>query len=219
MTDPIIFCPECKSEIKLTDSLAAPLIADTKKQYEKKLLAKDKEFQKREDDLDIKEKNILEEKKKIAEKINSEVANKLEFERSNIIKEESRKAKNASALELENKSRELFDLNEAFKNNESKLASAQKAQAEVMKKSRELDDEKRELELNIEKQVQSGLSEVKIKAKREVEENLKLKLDEKDQQILSMQKTVEELKRKSEQGSQQLQGEVQELELQNSPWI
>ncbi len=38
---------------------------------------------------------------------------------------------------------------------------------------------------------------------------------EKDQTIASMQKKIEELKRKAEQGSQQLQGEVQELELEN----
>jgi hypothetical protein len=38
---------------------------------------------------------------------------------------------------------------------------------------------------------------------------------EKEQTITAMQKQIEELKRKSEQGSQQLQGEVQELELEN----
>ena len=37
---------------------------------------------------------------------------------------------------------------------------------------------------------------------------------EKEQTIASMQKQIEELKRKAEQGSQQLQGEVQELELE-----
>ena len=37
---------------------------------------------------------------------------------------------------------------------------------------------------------------------------------EKEQTITSMQKQIEELKRRAEQGSQQLQGEVQELELE-----
>ena len=37
MTEPTITCPSCKSEIKLTESLAAPLIAATRKQFEQQL--------------------------------------------------------------------------------------------------------------------------------------------------------------------------------------
>jgi hypothetical protein len=37
---------------------------------------------------------------------------------------------------------------------------------------------------------------------------------ERDEQIASMARQIEDLKRKAEQGSQQLQGEVQELELE-----
>ena len=48
----------------------------------------------------------------------------------------------------------------------------------------------------------------------EAEESLKLKVSEKEQQISSMQRQIDELKRKAEQGSQQLQGEVLELELE-----
>jgi hypothetical protein len=42
----------------------------------------------------------------------------------------------------------------------------------------------------------------------------KLKVSEKEQTITAMQRQIEELRRKAEQGSQQLQGEVQELELE-----
>ena len=51
-------------------------------------------------------------------------------------------------------------------------------------------------------------------AKKEADEAYKFKLMEAEQTISAMQKQVEELKRKAEQGSQQLQGEVQELELE-----
>jgi hypothetical protein len=47
-----------------------------------------------------------------------------------------------------------------------------------------------------------------------VEDALRLKVMEKEQTIASMQKQIEDLKRRAEQGSQQLQGEVQELELE-----
>jgi hypothetical protein len=49
---------------------------------------------------------------------------------------------------------------------------------------------------------------------REGQEEYRLKLGEKDKVIGDMRKQVEELRRKSDQGSQQLQGEVLELELE-----
>jgi hypothetical protein len=59
-----------------------------------------------------------------------------------------------------------------------------------------------------------SLLSVRETAKREPEESLMLKVREKEEQIASMQRQVEELRRKAEKGSQQLQGEVQELELE-----
>jgi hypothetical protein len=37
MTEPTIICPKCKTEIKLTESLVAPLIESTRKQFEQQL--------------------------------------------------------------------------------------------------------------------------------------------------------------------------------------
>jgi hypothetical protein len=71
------------------------------------------------------------------------------------------------------------------------------------------------MDLTIETKVQESLTAVRNKAKLEAEEGLKLKVAEKEEQIAGMQRQIEELKRKAEQGSQQLQGEVQELELES----
>jgi hypothetical protein len=71
------------------------------------------------------------------------------------------------------------------------------------------------VELNIEKRVQESLTATREQARKETEEELKFKVLEKEQTISSMQRQIEELKRRAEQGSQQLQGEVQELELEN----
>jgi hypothetical protein len=109
----------------------------------------------------------------------------------------------------------LTELHEVLKVRDAKLAEAQNAQAELIKKQRELDDAKRELELTVEKRVRDNLAQVRDQAKREAEEGLKLRVMEKDQTIAAMQQKIEELKQKAEQGSQQLQGEVQELELEN----
>jgi hypothetical protein len=41
MAEPTIVCPKCKNEIKLTESLAAPLIESTRQDYERRLSQKD----------------------------------------------------------------------------------------------------------------------------------------------------------------------------------
>jgi len=48
MTEPTITCPHCKTEIKLTESLAAPLIASTRLKFEQQLAQKDSDIATRE---------------------------------------------------------------------------------------------------------------------------------------------------------------------------
>ena len=215
MTEPTITCPNCKTEIRLTESLAAPLIAATRKQFEERLSQKDAEVAKREEGIREKEKQVLEAKRNLDEQVADQVAAQLKAERVQVIAEESKKAKLASAAEIDAKVRELSELQEVLKIRDEKLAEAQKAQAELIKKQRELDDAKRELELTVEKRVQDGLNEVRLQAKSQAEEEQKFKVMEKEQTIAAMQKQIEDLKRRAEQGSQQLQGEVLELELEN----
>lgn len=215
MTEPTITCPACKAEIRLTESLAAPLIAATRKQFEQQLAQKDDAIAKREQNIREREKQIADARRNLDEQVADQVAAQLKAERAHVIAEESRKAKLASAAELENRARELLELQEILKARDAKLAEAQQAQADLIKKQRELDDAKRELELTVEKRVQAGLEETRLKARQEAEDGLKLKVMEKEQTIAAMQKQIEELRRKAEQGSQQLQGEVQELELES----
>src|SRR5450830_810449 len=145
MTEPTITCPNCKTEIRLTESLAAPLIAATRKQFEERLSQKDAEVAKREESIREKEKQILEAKRNLDEQVADQVAAQLKAERVQVIAEESKKAKLASAAEIDAKVRELSELQEVLKIRDEKLAEAQKAQAELIKKQRELDDAKREL--------------------------------------------------------------------------
>ncbi len=211
MTEPTITCPKCKTEIKLTESLAAPLIESTRREFERQLAQKDAAIASRETALREREKALAKEKASIED----QVAEKLRKERAGIVAEEAKKAKLALAADLELKSKELCDLQEILKQRDEKLAEAQKAQAELIRKQRELDDAKRELDLTVEKKIQGGLSAVREQAQKEAGEQMQLKMMEKEQTIASMQKQIEELKRRAEQGSQQLQGEVQELELED----
>ena len=211
MAEPTVICPKCKAEIKLTESLAAPLIESIRREYEERLSQKDTDIIQRETSLREREEALS----KAKETIDDQVAEKLRQERIKIVTEEARKAKLALAIDIDQKDKEITDLQDVLKQRDAKLVDAQRAQAELIRKQRELDDAKREMELTVEKGVQEGLATVREQAQKEAEDQLKLKVMEKEQTISSMQKQIEDLKRRSEQGSQQLQGEVQELELED----
>jgi hypothetical protein len=214
MTEPTIVCPKCNNEIRLTESLAAPLIAATRQQFERQLSEKDAAIARREQGVRERERQVVEGRRDLEQQVETQVEAQLKLERAHVAAEESRKAKLAGAAEMEAKVRELVELQEVLKAREEKLAQAQQAEAGLIKKQRELDDAKRELELTIQRRIELGLAEVRSKALRDAEDALRQKVLEKDETILSMQRTIEELKHKAERGSQQLQGEVQELELE-----
>jgi hypothetical protein len=211
MAEPTVVCPQCKIEIKLTESLAAPLLESVRRDYEKRLSQKDADISKREKLLNERAESV----EKAKQNLDQQVEQKLQLERVRIGAEEATKAKLALGNDLDQKVKEINVLQDILKQRDSKLAEAQKAQAELIRKQRELDDAKRELDLTIEKKVQADLGVEREKAKKEAEEELKLKVMEKDQTITAMQKQIEDLKRRAEQGSQQLQGEVQEMELES----
>jgi hypothetical protein len=210
MTEPIITCPKCRTDIPLTESLAAPLITATRSKYERLLADKDQDMAARE--AALRDQQAALEKERAG--IEQQVFERMQSERGRIAAEAAAKAKRNAAADLDLKSKELAELQQVLQERDKKLAEAQKAQADLIRKERELDDAKRELDLTIEQRVTASLTAVREKAKLEAEEGLKLRVAEKEEQIASMQRQIDELKRRAEQGSQQLQGEVQELQLE-----
>jgi hypothetical protein len=210
MSDAVIACPHCKGEIKLNESLAAPLVDATRKEYELKLSTQAKHMADREADL-LRQQTALADAKA---KIDEQVASKLATERDRITKVALEAARATIAEEVQNQNKQVENLNNLLKQRTEKLAEAQAEQAKLLEAQRKLDDEKRELDLTIQKRVNESLTEVRDKAKLEAEDALKLKVQERDQKISGMQKQIEDLMRRAEQGSQQQQGEVLELELE-----
>jgi hypothetical protein len=210
MTEPTITCPSCHREIKLTESLAAPLLEATRRDYERRIAQKDADVTRKETDLKAREAAIA----KARATIDDEVAEKLTSERARIAEEEGKKIRLAFDLDLKQKASDNAELMSIIKEKDEKLTEANKLQAELLKQQRQLDDARRELDVTVEKRVTEGLTATRAQARREAEDELKLKVAEREETIASMQRTIEELQRKAEQGSQQLQGEAQELELE-----
>lgn len=208
--EPTLHCPNCSHEIKLTESLAAPLLEETRRRFQEQMAHKDAEVARKTDVLRQEREQLA----KAREQIEDQVAQRLAAERDLIAAAEAKKAREAAAAELQAKASESAELRRTLEANSAKLAEAQQVQAELLRNQRALDEEKRELDLTIEKRVQASVSDIRAKARQEADEAARLRVMEKDQTIDSMARTIEELKRKAEQGSQQSQGEVLELELE-----
>ena len=87
--------------------------------------------------------------------------------------------------------------------------------AEILKLSREKEELESSISLKKELEFTEKLKDEKAKIQKQVEDSNVLKIREKEKIIEALMGQLDEAKRKAEQGSMQLQGEVQELELEN----
>jgi hypothetical protein len=136
------------------------------------------------------------------QRLNLEVDKRLEEQKKKIYET----AKESAAVEIR-------DLKEQLTEKSRELDEARKIELEARKRLREVEDKERNLTLEIERKVAQEREQIASQARTTVEEEFKLKTREKDIVIEGLKKQIDELKRKAEQGSNQLQGEAQEVEL------
>ncbi len=96
-----------------------------------------------------------------------------------------------------------------------KLVVAENAELEIRKQKNALDEERRTFELEKQRQIDAEREKIRQKTTQEILESQRLKDREKDKVIDDLKKALEDAQRKASQGSQQLQGEVQELDLED----
>jgi hypothetical protein len=120
MTEPTLTCPTCRTQIKLTESLAAPLIEDTRRRYEDQLARKEAEVAGREATIRDQQAQIAVTK----DAIDAQVAAKVEEERGRIVAAEAQKAKRLVATDVDAKVKEIADLNDVLRQRDAKLAKA-----------------------------------------------------------------------------------------------
>jgi hypothetical protein len=191
-----IKCPNCQHEFPLEEAVSEEYKKELreqmvayKKQKEEELAKKEKEWQ--------------------------QAAQKREADIKQQVEEALRKS---IYTDFENKLRLLEQNN---KENEEKLKQAREQQLEFLRKEQELKNKEAELELSVQKKLQQEreklaedirkLEEQRIAAK---ETEFQLRLKEMEEKLEAQRKLAEEMKRKAEQGSMQLQGEAQELALE-----
>ena len=160
MTEPTIPCPQCKAQIKLTESLAAPLVEATRREYQRKMEQNSLECSRREEEIRQQEQLFLKKK----DEWRAAEQDRLRQERVRIAEEEARRAEQKFSTDLGQKLQEIAHLEQVLKSRDSKLMEAQKVQAECLQKERALEDQKRELEITVEKRVQDGLFTARMQA-------------------------------------------------------
>ncbi len=97
-----------------------------------------------------------------------------------------------------------------------RLEKAEEAELTIRKQKNLLDEEKRTFELDKQRQLDSEREKIRKSAEETILEQQRLKEKEKDKMIDDLKKSLEDAQRKATQGSQQLQGEVQELDLEQT---
>ena len=196
-------CPSCGHSFPLEEAIG--------KEYEQELRDKMIAWQKKKDEEFLrKEEEMKGQQKELALKQEQQFA----AERKNL---EQVVRKNIAA-DFEN---QLILLANSNKENEDKLKLAREKELGFLQKEQDLKNKEAEIELSFQRKLQEERVMISEQIrKQELERNQiketehQLKLKEYEKQIEDQKKLVEEMRRKAEQGSMQLQGEVQELILE-----
>ncbi len=212
-----IKCPNCSTEIDINEVLYHQLenkyksehLAQTKK-LEAEIEAKRKEYKTHLDSLKAKEEEFKEQKEKFEEEIKKATQIQLKAERVKL-QEELRK----EILDEQSESMAMLQKQLEEKSNQVKELNVAKAQIGQLQR------EKEEMESSIMAKAELALNE-KLKLEKEkiqkaTDEQNELKLRQKDEQLRQLQEQLQIAQRKAEQGSMQLQGEVQELAIEE--WL
>ncbi len=185
-----IKCPHCGKSIPLDKAFTHEVEEKLRKQFESDMEKREKEFQKQ---LDKKEQEV-----------------KKTFEGELVKLERAAKKKAEESI-----SQEMGELRKEVEKKGADLKKARKAELDLLKKQKELEEREESLKLEIERILSRERKKIKEEAVEKVQEEQRLKDREKDEQLNMLRKQIEDLKKRSEQGSVQAQGEALELELED----
>lgn len=211
----LITCPNCKFEFAPEDAIAKNIEKEYASRFDAEKQKMQQRFVQQQNELDKQLKDFDEKKKKE----NELFAEKIQKEKQRIESEVQQQLTKTIAADFENR---LKLLQQSNADNEEKLKASRQKELEFLKKEQALKNKEADLDIQIQKKLQEERQIIGEQIRRqEVEKNeLKnnehlMRMKEMEKQIEDQKKLVEEMKRKADQVSMQLQGEVQELLLEN----
>lgn len=201
-----ITCKKCGEPIEISEALQGQIEAQVLAAEHKKHEAEVAKI--RADAADTAKKQLASEKELLAEQLK----NDLEI------------AKKKLELEAESKQKKVvFEQEMLIKTLRDDAESAKESNKELRDQLTELTKELREerktrasVELEAEKKIAAEEVKIREEASKQADEKQRLNLAAKEKTISDLQKALEDAQRKAAQGSQQLQGEIMELDLESS---
>lgn len=198
-----IKCPKCGEEIDIENLIQA----EAKDTLDKKLAQQKAELDKQLEEYKKQTESLKSQLEKEKEKAIDDAlkSQKQEFkakeeELKKNIHEEQKEAYQELEKELEEKSLQIKELN--------------KLKAEKSRLEREKEELQEKIIADTEKEFSQKLVEEKQKYQKQAEEKFELQIKELQKQLQDQKDLTEEMKKRQEQGSMQLQGEVQELAIE-----
>lgn len=198
-----ITCPKCGHEFNVEDVLAQQIEEKYRNEMNLSITKIQEDYAKKESTLKQKEEDL----KHQQVNIDLKVAEKLKIETEKAAK----KLKIQIEQQYEQQIKTLSNESEAVKKEISDLKTT-KIENEQLK--RKLQNQEQDLTLKYEQNLSERLKQETETIQKRESERSELKLKERDELINSLTRQVEEMRRKAEQGSMQMQGEVQELALE-----
>lgn len=202
-TDITITCPKCGAGIPLTEAVSHRLREQMGAEFDKERQTLNAVLAERETKLAAERSALQRRQKALQEEVNRQV----EAERLKLRADATRQAEEKLGMELR-------DLQAQVAGQRTKLKAAQDAELALRNEQRELEEAKSNLELEVARKLDAERRKIAAEASQRATEAERLKLADKEKIISDLQREIQNLKQKAEQGSMQLQGESFELTLE-----
>ena len=199
-----ILCPKCSAEIPLSDAVTHSL----REQFSRDFAEKERELERT---ITARQKQIDMERQKLhhaQQDLEAQVAQKLALEKKKLTDQAQVQARESFALEMQDLKTQLAD-------RARKLEESQRNELTLRAQQREVEERARNLELEVNRKLDAERAKVQEEARRQATEEQLMRVADKDKLINDLKTQIETLKQKAEQGSQQSQGEVMEMQLED----
>ena len=201
-----ITCPHCQSSFQVEEAMAQQFEGRYKQEMEAFKKQMIEEFNTKQDSLRQRE-AAFEAKKK---KENELFRDRLEQEKEKLSKDLESRMSERFNLRLLAQAKELNELTQ-------EINQLREKEIELHQVKRRMDLQQKELEFEFEKKLVDTQKDIEESISKRVYQEMELKLMEKDKQLADQRKLISEMQRKADQGSVQLQGEVQEIAIED--WL
>lgn len=198
-----IECPNCGAQIAVAATLEKQITERLREKQQEETAAAERKLKAKEKKLEQLESELTQEK----ENIDAQIQDRLKAERAKLQKDAEKKAKETLSGEFE-------DVRNELEEKTKQLAAAQKVELDLRKRERAIQEEKKALELQVERKLAEERASIEEAVATRLSEERRLKDAETEKMIGDLKTQLEIATRKAEQGSQQLQGEVRELDVE-----